>query len=137
MEGKQFYLRIGNIVFPVSGQEYREYYRELERRKYIRRLEKGKKLSYEQAVEDGLPLERLGAGEIPSPEDEIEKKIMIERMLEAIELLEEDEKRLIRQLYFDGLPAREIARQRGITHRAVLKQRNRIVAKLKKILENF
>ena len=137
MEGKQFYLRVGNTVFPVSEQGYREYYHELERRKYIRRLEKGKKLSYEQALEDELPLERLGAEEIPSPEDEVELKILIERLLEAIELLEEDEKRLIRQLFFNGLTAREIARKRGITHRAILKQRNRILAKLKKILGDF
>lgn len=135
MEGKQFYLRIGNIVFPVIEQEYREYYRELERRKYIRRLEKGKKLSYEQALEDGLPLERLGAEEIPSLEDEIEKKIMIDRMLEAIELLEEDEKRLIRQLYFDGLTVREIANQEGVFHRSIVYRKDKVLNKLRKFMK--
>ena len=137
MQGKEYVLRIGDTVFTVHEQDYREYYRELERWKYIRRMEKGKKLSYEKAMEDELPLERLSAAEGISLEDEIVQKIMIERMLEAIELLEEGERRLIRQLFFSGLTAREIARQRGVTHSAVLKQRNRILAKLKKILENF
>jgi RNA polymerase sigma factor (sigma-70 family) len=137
MQGKEYVLRIGDTVFTVHEQDFREYYRELERWKYIRRMEKGKKLSYEKAVEDELPLERLSAAEGISLEDEIVQKIMIERMLEAIELLEEGERRLIRQLFFSGLTAREIARQRGVTHRAVLKQRNRILIKLKKILEIF
>ncbi len=135
MEGKQFYLRIGDVLFAVSEQGYREYYRELERRKYIRRMEKGKKLSYEQAVEDALPLERMGAGEIPSPEDEIEQKILIERMLEAVELLEEDEKRLIRQLYFDGLTAREIARREGVFHGTIVYRKDKALSKLRKLMK--
>ena len=132
MKEKQYVLRIGDIVFAVSAQGYREYYRDMERWKYVKRMEKGKKLSYEKAVEDGLPLDRLSAADNPSPEDEVEQKILIEYLRKAIELLDEDEKHLIQQLFFDGMPAREIARQRGITHRAILKRRNRILFKMKK-----
>ncbi len=132
MREKKFVLRIGNIVFTVSPQNYREYYKEVERWKYIKRIEKDKKLSYEQALEDELPLEKLGAINSPSPEDEVEQKILIERMIKTIELLEEDEKRLIRQLFFNGLTVREIARREGVYHGTIVYRKDKVLNKLRK-----
>jgi len=135
MQGKEYVLRIGDTVFTVREQDYREYYRELERWKYIRRMEKGKKLSYEQALEDDLPLERFLETEPYSVEAEVEKRILIEHMLSAIELLDEDEKRLIRQLFFDGLTAREIARREGVYHRAIVYRKEKALDKLRKMMK--
>lgn len=135
MEGKQFYLRVGDIVFAVSEQDYRNYYREMERWKYIKRMEKGRKLSYEQALEDEMPLERMSGDECPSVEAEVEQRILIERMLQAIGLLEEDEQRLIRQLFFDGLTAREIARREGVFHRTIVYRKDKVLEKLRKLMK--
>ena len=54
-------IRIGDVMFIVTGDEYAQYYAELERKKYVRRQEQGKRISYEKALEDGLPIERLSA----------------------------------------------------------------------------
>ena len=135
MEGKQFYLRVGNVVFAVSEQDYQNYYREMERWKYIKRMEKGRKLSYEQVLENELPLERMCGDESPSVEAEVEQRILIEQMLQAIGLLEDDEKRLIRQLFFDGLTAREIARREGVFHRTVVYRKDKVLNKLRKLMK--
>ena len=135
MEGKEFYLRVGNIVFAVSEPDYRNYYREMERWKYIKRMERGKKLSYEQAMEDEIPLELMSGDENPSVEAEVEQRILIERMLQAIGLLEEDEQRLIRQLFFDGLTVREIARREGVFHRTIVYRKDKVLNKLRKLMK--
>lgn len=135
MEGKHFCLRVGNIVFAVSEQDYRNYYREMERWKYIKCMEKGRKLSYEQALEDELPLERMSGDESPSVEAEVEQRILIERMLQAIGLLDEDEQRLIWQLFFDGLTAREIARREGVFHRTIVYRKDKVLSKLRKLMK--
>jgi hypothetical protein len=54
-------IRIGDVMFIVTGEEYAEYYAELERKKYLRRKEQGKKLSLEKAIVDGLPIDILSS----------------------------------------------------------------------------
>ncbi len=55
----------------------------------------------------------------------------------ALHRLSADEEYLIRQLYFEERTERELAKELGIYHNAVHKQKKRILHKLKKILENL
>lgn len=127
-------IRVGNEMFTVTGEEYAEYYRELERWKYIKRTEKGKKLSYERALEDGLPLEILSAYPSICLEQVVETSIMISIMLEALRKLEKEDQELIRLLFFEEISLRELARTLGLSLTTVFDRKTRILKKIKKIM---
>lgn len=127
-------IRIGDVMFIVTGDEYAQYYAELERKKYIRKEERGKKISYEKAVEDGLPLERLSANPPVSVEDEAEKNILIESMLKAVGQLDESEKTLIQLLFFDEMTIREAAKVLRVDHTTIVRRKLNLLTKIKKMM---
>jgi len=127
-------IRVGDVMFIVTGEEYAEYYAELERKKYIRKQERGKKLSYEKALEDGLPIERISANPPISVEEEAEKNILIECMLKAIGQLDESDQTLIQLLFFDGVSMREVSRKTGIPLTTLHRNRVRILSRIKKLM---
>ena len=127
-------IRIGDMMFTVTGEEYADYYAELERKKYVRKQERGKKLSYEKALEDGLPIERLSSNPQLSVEEEVEKNILIEHMLNVIGRLDESDKTLIQLLFFDGISMREVSRRTGIPLTTLHDNRVRILGRIKKLM---
>ena len=68
-------------------------------------------------------------------EDQILQKLEFERLHKAILTLSKEEQWLIHELYFENQTEREVAKQMGVYHNAVHKQKKRILEKLKKILE--
>lgn len=127
-------IRIGDVFFIVSGEDYAEYYADLERKKYIRRQERGRKISYEKAIEDGLPVERLSSNPQISVEDEAETNILIEQMLKAIGQLDEFERTLIQLLFFNGISLREVSRRIGVPVMTLHDNQVRIFKKIKKLM---
>lgn len=77
---------------------------------------------------------------LASPEESIEEqyiqKLLIERMYEAFEKLTKREQSLIYDLFFCNIGVREYARQMGVTHHSVQKRRDRILEKMR-ILMNW
>lgn len=127
-------IRIGDVMFLVTGDEYSEYYAELERKKYISRKEKGRNISYETAIKDELPIDILSATPPISVEDEAEKNILIEVMLKAIAKLNDSEKKLIKWLYFDEFTTREIAEIIGVNHSTIIRKKAFVLERIKNIM---
>jgi DNA-directed RNA polymerase specialized sigma subunit len=61
----------------------------------------------------------------------IEEKLLIADMYEALEFLPEDEYNLIHALYFKSITVRGYAQRTGTNHTKVIRERNRILKKLK------
>ena len=61
------------------------------------------------------------------------ENLLLRLLPKAMEQLTEAERELIRALYFDNVPVREYARQKGVRLFVIQKRRDRILAKLKKI----
>ncbi len=127
-------IRIGDVMFIVTGDEYAQYYAELERKKYVRRQEWGKRISYEEALNDGTPIDLLSANPQISVEEEAEKNVLIELMLNAIEQLDAADKKLIRLLFFYEFSYREISRQLGVDESTIRYRKDKILTKLRKVL---
>jgi RNA polymerase sigma factor (sigma-70 family) len=127
-------IRVGDVIFLVTGEEYAKYYAELERKKYIRKEEQGKKISYEKALEDGMPIDLLSANPQISVEEEAEKNILIERMLKAVGQLDGSEKTLIHLLFFDEMTTREAARLLGVDHSTIVRRKSDLLKKIKKMM---
>ena len=127
-------IRVGEVMFVVTGEEYAQYYAELERKKYIRRQEKGRNISFELAIKDGLPIDILSGTPPISIEEEAIKNILIERMLKAIGQLEKTDRSLIQLLFFNGISLRELSKKTSIPLMTLHDRRVRILKKLKKII---
>ena len=130
-ERKKGTIRVGDMMFIVIGEEYAQYYAALERKKYVRKQERGKRISYEKALEDGLPIDRLSANPPITVEEEAEKNILIERMLKAIGHLDEFEKNLIQLLFFYEMTTREAAIELQVNHSTIVRRKSSMLVKIK------
>lgn len=101
-------------------------------------------VSLEKLADACVPIEEYMLEQAPSPEDicismedAAEQAALLRLLPEALEQLTESERELIRALYFEGVPVREYARQKGVRLFVIQKRRDRILAKLKNIFENL
>lgn len=97
----------------------------------------GQQLSLEQMAEDGVLPDYVGEEMSPSAEDCCLRKELSGMLLAALLSLEDRDRQLITALFYDHLSTREYARRLGVTQRAVIKRRDRILKELKKYFEKF
>lgn len=137
---------IANII-TVDGMdvEVPEAYAQADRReRYIMEEQSsGKLLSLEQMEEDALLPDYVGAETAPSAETEALEREELRNLAEqkqilllALLSLKDTDRELINALFFDGASTREYAQRMGVSQRAVIKRRDRILRDLKKFFEN-
>ena len=142
----------GNVVaniITVFGQDVEvsdeifDTYSQMDRRaRYIGEdIPAENEISLERTMEDGIHIETLENAE-PSAEEiciEHENAKMREEQAKhlpiALAKLSDDEKRLIDALYFRGLGVREYAREISVPPMKIVRDRNRILDKLKNIFQ--
>jgi len=89
--------------------------------------------SYERLVEQSVQFRE----ETLSLDEWMIRRLEMEQLHKALNVLSDDERYLIIQLYFEERTEREVAEELGVYHNAVHKQKIRILAKLRKILEKI
>lgn len=142
----------GNVVaniITVFGQDVEvsdeifDTYSQMDRRaRYIGEdIPAENEISLERTMEDGIHIETLENAE-PSAEEiciEHENAKMREEQAKYLPIvlakLSDDEKRLIDALYFRGLGVREYAREISVPPMKIVRDRNRILDKLKNIFQ--
>ena len=67
-------------------------------------------------------------------EETSETAMQLKRLTEALPELNTAERQLLQALYFEGIPAREYARQLGVYHRTVLYRRDQLLEKLRRMI---
>ena len=82
-------------------------------------------------------LEKRAKEKTISMEDEFIKQTTFEELKKAIEMLPENQKRRIKNYYFDDLNTYQIARLEGIAHQVVDRSIKKAINNLRKILRNF
>ena len=68
--------------------------------------------------------------------EEVADSLMREKLKQSVDLLLDEERKLVKALYFDNVSEHEYAKIIGISQAAVHKRKHRILEKLKKLLEN-
>lgn len=134
-DDKTYKIYICGTGFEVSEKEYKEYYRNLEHSKYLRKEEhKVKVVSYE-SLDDGLSAEDI----IPDTSVDVEEtainNLMIDELRKILTTLNKDELELIEHLVYEEKSEREVAKKYGISHTALGKQWDKLCDKLRKLLE--
>ena len=62
--------------------------------------------------------------------------VMVDRLKAALPLLSDGEQALIKAIFFEGLSEKEAGLRLGVTQSVVNKRKSKILAKLRKIMEN-
>ena len=120
----------------VSKKDYEEFYRARRRQKYIdeRSAENGD-FSYDILTTDDFNGEDILIDTSQDIGDAVIHKIMLDKLSSSIILLSDDEQKLIREIFYEGLSERKLAEKYGVSQVAIHKRKNKILDKLKKIIE--
>ena len=89
--------------------------------------------SYERLAERAVQF----AGEVPSTEEQVLRRMESEQLHKALSFLSDYERYLIRQIYFEERTERDLAEELGCSQNAVNKRKQRILEKLRGLIENF
>ena len=130
------FIKIEDSLLEVSKKEYEIIESEDQRRKYVKRIEKKKVISYDNKDENGTILINSIKNVNYDIESEVERKLEIERLKKALLQLNDDEYKLIKELFYKEIPLREYARINGIPFTTVQGRKDKIIKKLKNILKN-
>ena len=134
----------GNLILPVAI-DYVYFYMKLNLRnllyviheKYLEQVGKKNHLLFFSSLDhDGHFVDNI-VDESVDVEKIVETQMMIEAVRNAISRLNAEERDIIERLYFNDETVRSVAKLKSITHPALIKRRNKILEKLKKIIEEL
>ena len=124
-------------LLEVAREQYTDFYRDKERWRYLQKLDtKNSLLSLDGFMDDeGNALDFI-ADESADVEKAVIHAVMLDRLKTALPLLSDSEQALIQAIFFDGLTEREVGFRLGMTQSVINKRKAKILAKLRKIIEN-
>ena len=135
MEKKEYYLYVKGKSVPVSEEVYKAYWKITEHEKYLQRKDwKHKVIPFSALDYDGHFVDKI-IDEIDL-EKIVEVKMQIEELNKALATLTKEERELMEAIFYREESLRSISRKEKVTHQAISGRRDRILEKLRKILED-
>lgn len=132
MSDKEKYIYVKGKKIYVSDEVYRAYKKELNHEAHLKRLDRKHKVfhfgdfntSIVDVADNTVDVEKI-----------IETKMLIEDLYRALNNLNEEERNLIKLLYFDDKTLIEVAKQRNTNPMKISRLRNKVLEKLRKLLD--
>jgi RNA polymerase sigma factor (sigma-70 family) len=133
----KLFIPIQGCLLEVAREQYTDFYRDKERWHYLQKLDtKNSLLSLDGFMDDeGNALDFI-ADESADVEKTVIHAVMLDRLKTALPLLSDSEQALIQAIFFDGLTERKVGFRLGMTQSVINKRKAKILAKLRKIIEN-
>lgn len=130
------FIPLHGMLMEVTEETYRDFYRDRRRQKYIdERSAENNDFSYDMLTTDDFNGEDILADESEPIDEQVIRKIMTDKLKSALLLLAEDEQKLIREIFYEGLSERTLAEKYGISQVAIHKRKVKILEKLKKMMK--
>ena len=135
MDKKEYFLYVKGKAVKVNEEIYRAYWRITEHEKYLQRKDwKYNVLPFSVFDYDGHFIDNI-ADESMDIEKIVEVKMQIEELHKALATLTKEERDLIEAIFFREESLKSIGEKEKVTHQAIGKRRNKILEKLRKLLE--
>ena len=133
---KKYYLFVNGKKIEVSEEIYKVYWQEKNHENYLKQIDKKNHLLlFSSLYQDGH-----FEGNVPDDKCDLNKvvqtQIMIEAVRDAVSKLTDEEKEIIQRLYYDDETLRMLAKDKKISHPAMIKRRDKILSKLKVLLKD-
>ena len=136
MANKEYYLYVKGRAVPVSEEVYKAYWKITEHEKYLQRKDwKHNVISFSAIDHDGHFVDNVIDEKIDL-EKIVEVKMQIEELYRALNILTKEERELMEAIFYKEESLRSISRREKVTHQAISGRRDRILEKLRKILED-
>ena len=132
-EEKVYLINLGHSIMETDEANFRAFYKERRREKYLREEAQlaGGVISLNAIDSDELD----GVGVVLDTsepfEEKVMRKIMIEKLPEAISILTDEEKELIQQIYFNHISERELAKLWNIPRKTLSYRKDKVLFKLR------
>ena len=136
MANKEYYLYVKGKAVPVSEEVYKAYWKITEHEKYLQRKDWKYNVfpfsvfDYDGHFVDNIIDEKIDLEKI------VEVKMQIEELHKALNTLTKEERELMEAIFYKEESLRSISRREKVTHQAISGRRDRILEKLRKILED-
>lgn len=134
---ENYVIKVGTELVQVTREVYEEYHRMERRERYLEERDKENSvllfstLRAEDSSTD-VPIEDTEV----NIEEEVIKQMFLDKLPKALALLSDDEIDMIRDLYWNDMSIRELAKKTETAKSTILSKRDRILAKLRKVLES-
>lgn len=136
MAKKEYYLYVKGKAVPVSEEVYKAYWKITEHEKYLQRKDwKHNVIPFSGLDYDGHFIDNIIDEKIDL-EKIVEVKMQIEELHRALNTLSKEERELMEAIFYKEESLRSIGKKEKVTHQAISGRRDRILEKLRKILED-
>lgn len=126
------FIYVSKRLMEVSHDDYVRHYKELERIRYLKKMDIENGLISMESMDDADSDYTSSSDYVP---ERVEIAIMMKKLSDCLLMLTDDELELIKAIFFDGLSEREYALRKGVYNNAVHKKKVRILKKLKDLME--
>ena len=136
MDKREYYIYIRGKAVAVSEEIYKAYWKITEHEKYLQRKDwKHNVIPFSALDHDGHFVDNIIDEKIDL-EKIVEVKVQIEELNKALATLTKEERELMEAIFYKEESLRSISRREKVTHQAISGRRDRILEKLRKILED-
>ena len=133
----KLFIPIQGGLLEVVREQYTDFYRDKERWRYLQKLDvKNGLLSLEGFTDDEGNALDFVVDETVDIAETVANALMVDRLNAALSFLSDSERELIQALFFDGLSERAYAGKKGVSQTTIGRRKNKILARLKKLIEN-
>ena len=133
----KLFIPIQGCLLEVIREQYTDFYRDKERWRYLQKLDTNHKpLSLEGFTDSEGNVIDFVVDEVVDVAETVVRAVMVDRLKAALLLLSDSEQTLIKAIFFEELSEREVGLRLGVTQSVVNKRKSKILAKLRKIMEN-
>ncbi len=133
----KLFIPVQGCLLEVVREQYVEFYKDKERWRYLKKLDTNHSLLSLEGFTDseGNVLDFV-IDETVDVAETVVHAVMVDRLKTAMSLLSDSEQTLIQAIFFGELSEREVGLRLGVTQSVVNKRKAKILAKLRKIIEN-
>ena len=132
----RYFLPLHGYLLEVSQADYIEFYRDMHRQQYIDKRSKDKQDFYYHALDlEGIQGESIIRDLCANVEEQAIRNIMADKLHIALQLLSDDEQRLVQMLYFEQQTQAHCAKAYGVSQQVISYRKKQIVERLRKIFE--
>lgn len=133
---RRWFIPVNGMLLEVNQQEYKDFYRTKDRQDYLDELDKEyRSISYEVLKEQNYQEKDLVSVKEVDVHKIVETDLLLKELKKALSCLNKDEAALVKALYFDDQTVKDISIKRGISINAAYKQKQKVLEKLRKMIE--
>ncbi len=133
----KLFIPVQGCLLEVAREQYADFYKDKERWRYLKKLDTNHSLLSLEGFTDseGNALDFV-IDETVDVAETVVHTVMVDRLKAALPFLSDGEQPLVKAIFFEELSEREVGLRLGITQSVVNKRKAKILAKLRKIVEN-